>query len=395
MTRRKALLLVLVAALAVAFAVGRALIKRQHQQQAGQQAAVAAPLPLRLQAGEVLTVQRRALPLGVQVSGVLEALQMASIKSYAAGTLQDLTVREGDSVQAGQVLARVDAADANARLRQAQQEAEAARAQRSIQQRLHSNNEALVSQGFISQTALRTSDANLQAAQAQYQSALAQAEVARKAVADTVLRSPIAGQVAQRLVNNGERVAVETKVLEVVDPRQLQLQALLPPADSLQVRVGQQARLRLDGSAQEFGARVVRVSPRADAATRSVAVYLQLQPASATDGQAAVLRPGMFLQGQIDLAVGAAAAPLALPLDAVLTDKPQPYVQLVLTADGQQTIAHRPVTVGARVLIDGQAWAAVEGVAEGSQVVAAGVGALRDGTRVEIAASASSARPAR
>jgi RND family efflux transporter MFP subunit len=389
MTRRKALLLVLVAALAVAFAVGRALIKRQHQQQAGQQAAVAAPLPLRLQADEVLTVQRRALPLGVQVSGVLEALQVASIKSYAAGTLQDLTVREGDNVQAGQVLARVDAADANARLRQAQQEAEAARAQRSIQQRLHSNNQALVAQGFISQTALRTSDANLQAAQAQYQAALAQAEVARKAVADTVLRSPIAGQVAQRLVNNGERVAVETKVLEVIDRRQLQLQALLPPADSLQVRVGQQARLRLDGSAQEFSARVVRVSPRADAATRSVAVYLQLQPSDATDARAAVLRPGMFLQGQIDLAAGAAPAPLALPLDAVLTDKPQPYVQLVLTADGQQTIAHRPVSVGARALLEGQAWAAVEGVAEGSQVVAAGVGALRDGTRVEIATSAS------
>ena len=391
MPRRKVLLLVIVAALALSVAVGRALIKRQHQQQAGQQAASAAPLPLRLSPGEVLTVQRRALPLGVHVSGVVEALQVASIKSYAAGTLQDLTLREGDSVQAGQVLARVDAADASARLRQAQQEAEAARAKQSIQQRLHSNNEALVAQGFISQTALRTSDANLQAARAQYQSALAQADVARKAVADTVLRSPIAGQVAQRLVNNGERVAVETKVLEIVDLRQLQLQALLPPADSLQVRVGQQARLRLDGSAQDFAARVVRVSPRADAATRSIAVYLQLLPPSSADTP--VLRPGMFLQGQIDLESGAAQAPLALPLDAVLTDKPQPYVQLVLTTNGQQTIAHRAVSVGARALIDGQAWAAVEGVAEGSQVVASGAGALREGTVVEIAASASAPPP--
>lgn len=390
MTRRKILLLVIAAALAIAFAVGRALIKRQHQQQAGQQAASAAPMPLRLQPGEVLTVQRRALPLGVQVSGVVEALQVASIKSYAAGTLQDLAVREGDSVQAGQVLARVDAADASARLRQAQQEAEAARAQLSIQQRQHSNNEALVGQGFISQTALRTSGANLQAAQAQYQSALAQADVARKAVADTVLRSPIAGQVAQRLVNNGERVSVETKVLEIVGLRELQLQALLPPADALQVRVGQTARLRLDGSAQEFTARVVRVSPRADAATRSVAVYLQLQPTAAASGTAAVLRPGMFLQGQIDLESGASPAPLVLPLDAVLTDKPQPYVQLVQPAtDGQLTIAHRPVSVGARALIGGQAWAAIEGVEEGSQVVAAGAGALREGTCVEIAASAS------
>lgn len=393
MPRRKVLLLVIVAALALSVAVGRALIKRQHQQQAGQQAASAAPLPLRLSPGEVLTVQRRALPLVVHVSGVVEALQVASIKSYAAGTLQDLTLREGDSVQAGQVLARVDAADASARLRQAQQEAEAARAQQSIQQRLHSNNEALVAQGFISQTALRTSDANLQAARAQYQSALAQADVARKAVADTVLRSPIAGQVAQRLVNNGERVAVETKVLEIVDLRQLQLQALLPPADSLQVRVGQQARLRLDGSAQDFAARVVRVSPRADAATRSIAVYLQLQlqPPSSTDTP--LLRPGMFLQGQIDLESGAAQAPLALPLDAVLTDKPQPYVQLVLTTNGQQTIAHRAVSVGARALIDGQAWAAIDGVAEGSQVVASGAGALREGTVVQTTASASAPPP--
>ncbi|MET1114221.1 MAG: efflux RND transporter periplasmic adaptor subunit [Comamonas sp.] len=383
MSRRKLILLVLVAVLALSIGIGRALLARKHQQQAVQQAAAAPAVALRLQPGEVLTLQRRALPLGVQVSGVLEALQVASIKSYAAGTLQDLTVREGDSVQAGQVLARVDAADASARLRQAQQEAEAARAQRSIQERLHGNNQALVEQGFISQTALRTSDANLQAAQAQYQSALAQAEVARKAVADTVLRSPIAGQVAQRLVNNGERVSVETRVLEIVDLRQLQLQALLSPADSLQVRPGQPARLRLEGSTQEFGARVVRVSPRADAATRSVPVFLQLEPV-----QGAVLRPGMFLQGQIDLGAAQAQAlePLALPLDAVHTDKPQPYVQLLQTVDGQLSIAHHAVRLGARTLIDGQAWVAVEGLPEGSQVVAAGAGALREGTRVEIAA---------
>ncbi len=380
MSRRKLLLLALVAVLALSIGIGRALLARKHQQQAVQQAAAAAPVALRLQPAEVLTLQRRALPLGVPVSGVLEALQAASIKAYAAGTLQDLTVREGDSVQAGQVLARVDAADANARLRQAQQEAEAARAQRTIQERLHSNNQALVEQGFISQTALRTSDANLQSAQAQYQSALAQAEVARKAVADTVLRSPIAGQVALRLANNGERVAVETRVLEIVDLRQLQLQALLPPADSLQVRPGLAARLRLDGSPQEFAARVVRVSPRADAATRSVPVYLQLEPSPAL-----VLRPGMFLQGQIDLAPGTAQQPLALPLDTVYTDKPQPYVQVLQAGNGQQNIAHRSVTLGARALVDGRAWVEIEGLPEGSRIVAAGAGALREGTLVEIA----------
>jgi len=177
-------------------------------------------------------------------------------------------------------------------------------------------------------------------------------------------------------------VAVETRVLEIVDLRQLQLVAQLPPADSLQVRPGLAARLHLAGSTQEFAARVVRVSPRADIATRSVPVYLQLEPS-----QALVLRPGMFLQGQIDLATEQAPAPLVLPLDAVRTDKPQPYVQLLQPGDGRQTIVHRSVTLGARALVDGQAWVAVEGLPEGSQVVAAGVGALREGTVVEIAGS--------
>ncbi len=394
MPRRKLLLWALVAVLALSFGLGRALLARKAQQQALQAAATPAAVPLRLQPHEVLTVALRTLPLAVPVTGELQALHIASIKAYTAGTLQDLSVREGDSVTAGQVLARVDASDSHSRWRQAQQEVEAARAQQSIQQRLHSNNQALVEQGFISETALRTSDANLQAAQAHYQSALAAADQARKAVSDTVLRSPIAGQVAHRYVHNGERVAVEGKVLDIVDLRQLELQALLSPADSLQVRPGQQAHLRLDGSPLEIAATVVRVSPVADAATRSVPVYLRLSPFP-PDGQVPTLRPGLFLQGRIDLGDSAQApAQLALPLDAVRTDQPQPYVQLLSQAsDGSSVIAHRTVTLGARALVDGQTWVAVQGLEPGSRVVAASAGALRAGTRVRIDTAASAAPP--
>lgn len=396
-SQRKRLLWALVAVLILAFGLGRALLARKAQQQALQTAATPSAMPIRLQPAEVLTVALQTLPQAVPVTGELQALQVAGIKAYAAGTLQDLSVREGDTVTAGQVLARVDATDSNSRLRQAQQEAEAARAQESIQQRLHSNNQALVEQGFISATTLRTSDANLAAAKAHYQSALAAADLARKAASDTVLRSPIAGQVARRYVNNGERVAVESKVLDIVDLRQLELQALLSAADSLQVRTGLSARLRLDGSPLEIAATVVRVSPLADMTTRSVPVYLRLSPLTAAQGQAPVLRPGLFLQGQIDLDSSLAPTQLAIPLDAVRNDQPQPYVQLLVQAgDGSDSVAHRTVTLGARALIAGQPWVAVQGLEPGSRVVAASAGALRAGTRVRIdtAAAPANAAPA-
>ncbi|MDP1165936.1 HlyD family secretion protein, partial [Klebsiella pneumoniae] len=75
--------------------------------------------------------------------------------------------------------------------------------------------------------------------------AQAAADVARKSVTDSVLRSPMDGQVAQRLVQDGERVGVETRVLEIVDPSELEVVAQLAPADSVRVQVGQQALLQV------------------------------------------------------------------------------------------------------------------------------------------------------
>jgi len=103
-------------------------------------------------------------------------------------------------------VARIDPTEARARLRQAQQQADAAKSQVDINQRQYNNNRALVDQGFISATALVTSQASLEAAQSSYQAAVSAADVARKALEDTVLKSPISGLVAQRLAQPGERV---------------------------------------------------------------------------------------------------------------------------------------------------------------------------------------------
>lgn len=360
---------------AVLLAVGvlRALSARKEQQ-----ASVAKAAQQKLQAvvelapTDVVKAQQRELAQGLPVSGSLRAVNSALVKARVAGELQGLTVREGDPVRAGQLIARIDATESQARVRQAQQQADAARSQIDIAQRQFDNNKALVDQGFISRSALDTSLNNLQAAQASYRAAAANVDLARKGLDDTQLRAPIGGIVSQRLAQPGERVGIDARVVEIVDLSRLELEAALSAGDSIQVAVGQRAVLQVEGSARPVQARVARINPSAQAGSRTVLAYLAIE-----DG--AGLRQGMFAQGT--LAVGQASA-LAVPLSAVRTDKPVPYVQVV----EDSRVAHRSVQTGVRGQADAEAMVAVQGIAPGALVIAGSVGPLREGTPVKFTA---------
>lgn len=364
--------------------VWRAMAARQSQQKAlAEASAQKAQAPLQLAADEIVTVRRQSLVLGVPVSGSLRAVDSAMVKARVGGELQGLVLREGDTVKAGQEVARIDPTEARARLRQAQQQADAAKSQVDINQRQYTNNRALVDQGFISSTALVTSQASLEAAQSSYQAAVSAADVARKALDDTVLKSPITGLVAQRLAQPGERVAVDARIIEVVDLSRLELEALLSPADSLGVRVGQKALLNIEGTAAPVPATVARISPSAQAGSRTVPVYLRVEQSRGDTP----LRQGLYVQGTLDTG---RAEVLTVPLDAVRTDKPAPYLQTL--KDGR--VAYAEVKTGARSVLNGQTWVAIEGVAEGTPVVAGRIGQLREGTAVASATAAAAATPA-
>ena len=356
--------------LAVALGVTRALNARKAQQVAATQAAEAlrTSAVLSLAPDDVLAAQNTEMAMGVRLSGPIKALQSAIVKARVAGELQGLSVREGDSVRAGQVIARIDNTEGLARVRQASQQAEAAQAQVAIALRQRDNNQALVNQGFISRTALDTSLANLDAAQATHQAALAALDIAKKGLNDTGLRAPISGLVASRLVQNGERVALDTRIVEIVDLSVLELEAALAPADALTVRVGQKAELMVEGADMVMPATVVRISPTAQAGSRSVLAYLRLDK---TEG----LRQGLFAQGL--LRTGQSQG-VAVPLSAVRTDKPQPYLQLL--REGK--VVHQTVALGARGRVRDEDWVAVAPLSPGEQVLRVGVGTLREGTAV-------------
>jgi RND family efflux transporter MFP subunit len=194
-----------------------------------------------------------------------------------------------------------------------------------------------------------------------------------------VLRAPISGVVAQRLAQPGERVSVDSRVIEIVDLARLELEATLSAADSVDVSVGQEAVLQVEGSGRAIAARVARINPSAQAGSRSVLAYLSLADTSG-------LRQGLFAQGT--LALGRTQA-LAVPLEAVRTDKPSPYVQVV---EGNK-VAHKAVQVGARGDADAQTWVAVSGVESGALVIRGHVGALREGTSVRFTQASPSPQP--
>ena len=360
----------------VAAGLMRTLSARQARAQAlAASTSTQAPGWLELAQTDVVRAHPRDMAQGMAISGALRAVNSALIKARVPGELQDLTVREGDSVQAGQVIARIDDSEVQSRLRQARQQAESARAQMAVAQRQFDNNLALVAQGFISKTALDTSLANLNAARATHQAALAGAEVAARSVQDTVLRSPIAGQVSQRLAQPGERVGIDTRIVEVLDLSRLELEASLGAQDSLQVRVGQQATLRIEGSPQPVTATVARINPSAQAGSRGVLVYLTINNPPAGGGPALPLRQGLFAQGVLGTAQ---TRQLAVPLDSLRTDRPAPYVQAIQDS----RVVHLPVEPGQRGTADGEALVAVQGLADGTLVVRGNIGILREGTAV-------------
>jgi RND family efflux transporter MFP subunit len=341
-------------------------------------AAAPAAQAIELAAGDVARAERAELVRRLDITGSLKAVHSAVVKARVAAELKTLTVREGDRVTAGQLIGQLDATEFQWRLRQAEDQARAAQAQLDIAERTLANNRALVDQGFISRNALDTSSSSAAGAAASLQAARAGAELARKALRDTEIRAPIGGLVSQRFVQPGERAALDARLVEIVDLSRIELEAAVAPEDVVALRVGQAARVSIDGLAEPVAARVVRINPGAAAGTRSVMAYLELVPAPG-------LRQGLFAHASIELQRKTA---LVVPSSALRFDQARPYVLAV--EDGQAR--QRRVTLGARgdVLVDGRSESAVEvsaGLAAGATVLRGTVGALRDGTRLQLPAA--------
>ncbi|HEX8011294.1 MAG TPA: HlyD family efflux transporter periplasmic adaptor subunit [Casimicrobiaceae bacterium] len=218
------------------------------------------------------------LPPGIALAnGRIEATQI-DVATKLAGRIKDALVAEGDYVEAGQTLARMDTSTLEAELRQADAQlamarnavatAEAVVEQRDSELRLASNtlkrSEELIARGFIStqkldadRTQMLTAKAGLVAARSQaiqaqssVKAAAAAAERIKSELDDAVLKAPRAGRVQYRLAEPGEVLAAGGKVVSLLDLTDVYMTVFLPEATVGKIAIGAEARLVIDAAPQ-------------------------------------------------------------------------------------------------------------------------------------------------
>lgn len=326
-------LVVLTAAAGAAFTV----LRGMPGAPAPARAADKPPVALEFGPGDLAYVAATPMARWLPVSGTLAPVRQATVKAKVSGDVKSVAVQEGEAVRAGQLLATIDTADLEARLIERQGALESARAQYALAEKTRSNNLKLLHEKFISQTAFDSSQSGYDVAKGGVKSAEAQVRLAENALKDASVASPLAGVVAKKHVQPGEKVAFDAPLVTVVDLSDLELQALVPAIDVPGLAVGMAVELAVDGFGERrFAGRIARINPSTEPGTRAILVYIALRNPDAA------LRSGMFASGRVALAASAPIA--ALPQSAVRTEAGQSYVWVV--ADGK--LARRAVTLGRR-----------------------------------------------
>jgi RND family efflux transporter MFP subunit len=364
--------------------------------------AEAKPAPLAI---TTTVVEESPIDRFLRVSGSLAADEQAEVSAEATGRIVDTPVERGTRVAEGTVLARISGTEASAQLQEAEANAAQiaarlglapedsfeptrvpdvmnAKAALELAEAEFARMTSLLEQKVVSQSEYDQRRTQVEAARQQYriaensaqqsyrslQAARARVALARKAMADTTVRAPFAGLVAERLVSAGDYVTKGTRVATIVRIDPMRVELTVPEQSVALVGVGQAVRLTVDAYPNEvFEARVRFVSP----ALRKDQRALTVEAIAPNPGGR--LKPGLFATASIQQAAGPVA--LLLPASAVETASGTSRVYVVKN----DQIEERIVTIGERVA---DRIEMTSGVRKGEIVAAEPRGRLTDGVAV-------------
>jgi membrane fusion protein (multidrug efflux system) len=362
------------------------------------------PTPVSIRAAQV---ESRSIDRFLRVTGSLAADEQADVAAETGGRVIGTPVERGTRVTAGAVLIRISPAEADATLREADANAaqlEArlglaagqtfdavrvpdvlnAKASLDWAEAEFSRIKALLDQKVVSPAEYEQRLTQVQAARQQYQAALnaaqqsfrslqaarARVDLARKSAADTVVRAPFSGIVAERLVSTGDYVTRGMKIATVVRIDPVRVELTVPEQYLSLVTVGQLVRLTVDAYPEEvFTAKVRFVSPALKKDQRALTVEAVAQNA---DNR---LKPGLFATALLQQP--AAAPALLVPASAVETVAGTSRVYVIAGTKVEERI----VTIGEKL---GDRLELASGVKPGERVAANPRGKLADGARVQL-----------
>ncbi len=287
------------------------------------------------------------LPGVVSASGELEAEKRVNVSPKRQGVLEELFVEEGDLVQAGQALARMDSGDLSDRLNELRAQLQSAQAQLVRSRSELERNETLFQENAISLSDYNTVRSTFLVDKAAVEAARQRLAAREVEQADLIVRAPFAGVITQRFADPGSFVtptttasatagATSSSIVELAQG--LEVVAKVPESDIGRIELGQQASVRVDAFPdRRFEVVVKRITPRAvklnNVTSFDVVLrFLQPQPE---------LRIGMTTD--VDFRTGQVQAKTLVPTVAIVTEDGRPGVLLV---DKDRQPLFQPVELG-------------------------------------------------
>ncbi|MFO7179686.1 MAG: efflux RND transporter periplasmic adaptor subunit [Pseudomonadota bacterium] len=243
-------------------------------------------------------------PAAMAGTGTLYPVARADLGPNASGVLRQILVDQGDRVKKGQVLFRLDSVQAELAVQQAKAALESARVNLKALELEYRRSKELHEKGSLPVAVFEQVEARYDVAKTSLLQAETGLQVAQKALADTVVRSPIDGVVTDKLKNVGEAVTMmpPTVVLVVQDTRRLELRVRLPEGVLGTLAPGGSLRAVFPAIGVERVVPILRINPAVDVITRTVEIVCNVDN---TDER---LRPGMLAEVKLDAAPPAAAS---------------------------------------------------------------------------------------
>ena len=274
-------------------------------------ASKAAAATLLLAPEDLLTVATSSLASGPVITGSIQPEKRADLRAELGAVVLQVLKENGQPVQRGELLLRLDDTAIRDSLTSAQESQRASSQAFEQAERQAERLKTLQAQGMISMQALEDAQVRRNNAQSDLVAARSRVVTAQQQLRRTEVRAPFDGVLSERRVSAGDTVQVGRELVKVIDPRSMRLEGLVSADRMSEVKPGLAVSFRINGVPQtEFSGKVRRVDATANAVTRQVEVLVDFSAATAAPQVA-----GLFAEGRI--ATGTQTA-LTVPEAAVV-----------------------------------------------------------------------------
>ena len=328
--------------------------------------------PLQLVPQDLLTLTESTLARGPVISGSLQPVVKAELNAEVSGIVMQVLKDNGDLVQTGDVLVKLDQTTYRDKLLSAQEAERSAVVSLEQANRQLKRMQSLSKQSLVTQEGLEAAENKANQAQSDLASARARLVEARQQMEKTEVKAPFSGVVATRKVSAGDTAQIGKGLMVLIDPASIRFEGYVAADRVGQVKVGNKVTFKVNGySGQFFTGTVERINPVANESTRQVQLLVAMELKQQS------LVAGLYAEGHVEAQNSDA---LMVPESALIREGDKHFVWQFANNELKKT----EVEVGDK----DERWGTqhiLSGVVSGAQILRHPQGALTNGGKAELA----------